>query len=213
VALVFNSITGQVFQAAGCYLAVALGAILSAQPIDTGLTNQVLRGFALPGLTQTEIANMTNAFMNGLAASGVSVCYVYNGVLTCRQGLTTDMSALNFQEISIVRQSDALLVAVQSGLRGSGLIGQPITGNTVSTVQEAVLGVLEAAVTNSVIVGYTNLSVTQQAYPGGNPTIISVTFQYSPALPLNYITVQMSVDLSNGLVATQSQQNASQTGS
>jgi hypothetical protein len=213
VALLFNSITGQVFQASGCYVAVALGAILSAQPIDTGLTNQALRGFASPGLTKTEIANMTNAFMNGLAASGISVCYVYNGVLTCRQGLTTDMSALNFQEISIVRQSDALLVAVQSGLRGSGLIGQPITGNTVSTVQEAVLGVLEAAVTNDVIVGYTNLSVTQQAYPGGNPTIISVTFQYSPALPLNYITVQMSVDLSNGLVATQSQQNASQTGS
>jgi hypothetical protein len=52
----------------------------------------------------------------------------------------------------------------------------------------------------------------QQAYPGGNPTIISVTFQYLPAMPLNYITVQMSIDLTGGLVATQSQQNASGTG-
>jgi hypothetical protein len=212
ITLLFNSVTGQIFQASGCYLAVALGAILSAHPVNTGLTNQVLKGFVTPGLSQTEIANMTNAAMNTLAAAGVSVCYSYNGVLACRQGLTTDMSAVNFQEISVVRQSDTLLVAVQQGLRGSGLIGKPITGNTVSTVQEAVLGILEAAVTNAVIASYTNLSVTQQAYPGGNPTIISVTFQYSPALPLNYITVQMSVDLSNGLVATQSQQNASQTG-
>lgn len=213
IALLFNSATGQVFQCAGCYLAVALGALLSSLPIDTGLTNQVLKGFASPGLTQTEIANMTNAFMNSLAALGVSICSInWTGALVCRQGLTTDPSAVNFEEISMVRQSDALLVAVQQGLAGSGLIGGPITTNTISTVQEAVLGVLEAAVNNSVIVSYTNLNVVQQVYPGGNPTVISVTFQYAPALPLNYITVQMSIDLSNGLVATQSQQNASQTG-
>jgi hypothetical protein len=209
--LMFNSATGTTFQAAGCYLAVALGAILSSLPVDTGLTNQTLRGFA--GLTQAEVAAMTNAFMNSLASNGVSICFInYAGDLVCRQGLTTDMSALNFQEISLVRQSDSLLTAVKQGLAASGLIGQPITANTVSTVQEAMLGILEAAVTNQAIVAYTNLSVQQQTYPGGNPTVIAVSFQYLPAEPLNYITVTMSVDLSSGLVATQTQQNASATG-
>jgi hypothetical protein len=207
----FNSVTGQTFQAAGCYLAVALAAILTSLPVDTGLTNQPLSGF--PGLTQADQARMTSAFMNNLASAGVSICYInFAGALVCRQGLTTDMSALNFQEISMVRQSDTLLVAVKQGLQGSGLIGQPITANTVTTVQEAVLGILEAAVSNDVIVDYTNLSVIQQTYPTGNPTVIAVTFQYLPAAPLNYITVQMSVDLSTGLVAAQSQQNASATG-
>lgn len=211
VVTLYNSTTGQNFQAAGCYLAVALGAILSGLPVGTGLTNQVIKGIS--GLTQTEIAGMTTAFMNSLAASGVSVCFInYNGALVCRQGLTTDMSSLNSQEISMVRQSDSLLVAVRQGLQGSGLIGQPITSNTISTVQEALLGVLEAAVTNDVIVSYTNVSVTQQTYPGGNPTVISITFNYLPAPPLNYITVQMSVDLSSGLVASQSNQNASSAG-
>jgi len=211
VVLMFNSITGQVFQASGCYLAVALAAILTSLPVNTGLTNQPVQGFA--GLTQAEMAQMTSAFMNNLAASGVSICFIsYSGALICRQGLTTDMSALNFQEISMVRQSDTLLVAVRQGLQGSGLIGTPITANTVTTVQEAMLGVLEGAVSNNVIVDYTNLSVAQQTYPSGNPTVISVTFQYLPAAPLNYITVQMSVDLSTGLVAAQSQQNASATG-
>jgi hypothetical protein len=211
VALLFNSATGQTFRAAGCYLAVALGAILSSLPVNTGLTNQVIKG--VTGLTQTEIAQMTNAFMNGLAASGVSVCFMnYNGALVCRQGLTTDMSAVNFQEISLVRQSDALLVAVRQGLTGSGLIGSPITTNTISVVQEALLGILEAAIANQVINDYTNVSVTQQVYPGGNPTIISISFIYLPALPLNYIAVQMSVDLTSGLVAVQSAQNASSTG-
>lgn len=211
IVMLFNSTTGQNFQAAGCYLAVALGAILSGLPVSTGLTNQVVKGTS--GLTANEVADMTNAFMNTLAASGVSVCFInYNGALVCRQGLTTDMSSLNFQEISMVRQSDALLVAVRQGLQGSGLIGQPITGNTISTVQEALLGILEAAVTNSVIVSYTNVSVVQQTYPGGNPTVIAITFNYQPAVPLNYITVQMSVDLSTGLVASQSNQNASSSG-
>lgn len=212
IVMLYNPATGQLFQASGCYLAVALGALLSSLPIDTGLTGQVIKG--LNGLTQTEIANMTQAFMNSVAAAGTSVCFIdYNGALVCRQGLTTDQSgAVNYTEISTVRQSDALLVAVQQGLRGSGLIGQPITGNTVSTVQEAMLGVLEAAITNNVIIAYTNLSVVQQTYPGGNPTLIAVTFNYSPALPLNYITVQMAIDLSNGLVAVQSNQNASGNG-
>lgn len=210
-ALLFNGATAQTFQCAGCYLAVALGALLSSLPVNTGLTNQVLRGLA--GLTQAEISNMTSTFMNTLAASGVSVCFIdYNQALVCRQGLTTDTTAVNFSEISMVRQSDTLLVAVRQGLRGSGLIGGPITANTVTAVQEAALGVLEAAVTGSVIVDYTNLSVTQQTYPGGNPTVITITFQYLPALPLNYVTVQMSVDLSSGLVAAQSNQNASSTG-
>jgi hypothetical protein len=151
--------------------------------------------------------------MNSVAAAGASVCYLnYLGALACRQGLTTDTSAINFSEISMVRQSDNLLIAVQQGLQGSGLIGGPITIDTVTTVSEAVTGVLEAAISNNVIVDYTNLSVQQETYPSGNPTIIAVVFQYLPAEPLNYITVTMSVDTSNGLVATQAQQNASANG-
>jgi hypothetical protein len=211
IVLIYNTATTTTFQASGCYLAVALGAILSSLPINTGTTNQVIRGTG--GLPQSEVSAMTNAFMSVIASSGVSVCAVnYAGALVCRQGLTTDMSAVNHQEVSVVRQSDALLVAVSQGLQNSGLIGQPIGANTVSAVQEAVLGILEGAVTGRVIVSYQNLTVVQQAYPGGNPTVISVTFTYLPALPLNYITVQMSIDLAGGLVATQSQQNASSTG-
>lgn len=211
IVYLYNTATSTTFQASGCYLAVALAAILSSLPVNTGITNQVVRGTG--GLPQAEVSRMTNAFMNTVAASGVSVCALnHAGALACRQGLTTDMSAINHQEISVVRQADTLFVAVSQGLMNAGLIGQPITVNTVSAVQEAVLGILEAAVAQSVIVRYTNLTVVQQTYPGGSPTVMNVTFQYLPAWPLNYITVQMSLDLTGGLVAVQSQQNASGTG-
>lgn len=205
---VYNPVTRQTFSASGCYLAVALGAILSRLPVNTGLTGQTVPGFA--GLTAAETQIMTPAFMNTLAASGVTIVYqTRTQALKVRQGLTTNMSALNLREISLIRQSDALLVALQTGLDNSSLIGSPITPNTVATVQGAVISILEQVITQNVIISYTNLTVQQQAFPGGDPTIINVSFQYSPAVPLNYIAVTFSINLANGLVAQQSQQNAS----
>lgn len=112
----------------------------------------------------------------------------------------------------MVRQADALGVLIQIGLQNTGLIGTPITANTVATVQSAIMGLLEQAVAEQVIVGWTNLSVAEQVYPGGNPTVIAVSFSYAPAVPLNYITVTMAVDLSTGLATLQSNQNASTNG-
>jgi hypothetical protein len=118
------------------------------------------------------------------------------------------MSALNTREISMIRQGDALLVALATGMGNSGLIGSPITPNTVATVQGAVVSILQQAINQQVIVSYTNLTVSQEAYPGGDPTVITVSFSYAPAVPLNYIQVTFAIDLSTGQVTTQSQQNA-----
>lgn len=208
IMVAYNPLTRQTFNTSGCYLAVALGAMLSALPINTGLTQQTVQGFA--GLTAAEVQQMTPAFMNALAASGVTIVFQSRtGALRVRQGLTTNMTALNYREISMVRQDDALLVMLQSGLENSGLIGSPITPNMVATVQGAIVSILQQAVTTDVILAYTNLTVQQEAFPGGDPTIISATFQYSPAVPLNYIEVTFSINLANGLVAQQAQQNAS----
>lgn len=204
----YSSLTRQTFNVAGCYLAVALGAILSSLPVNTGLTQQTVPGFV--GLTAAEVQAMTPAFMNSLAAQGVTIVFQNRqGVLKVRQGLTTNMTALNFREISMVRQDDALLVALQSGLENSGLIGSPITPTMVAVVQGAVVSILQQSVAQDIILSYTNLTVQQQSYPGGDPTIISASFQYAPAVPLNFIEVTFSINLTNGLVTQQSAQNAS----
>jgi hypothetical protein len=211
IVYIYNSVTGQTFQASGCYLAVALGAILSRLPVNTGLTMQQLSGFS--GFPQTELALMTPSFMNELSAAGTCVVFRnYQGVLVCRQGITTDTVGVNEAEISMVRQTDALGLLIQLGMQNQGLIGQPITATMVATVQGALMGLLEQAVNEAVIVSWTNLSVVQQVYPGGNPTIIACTFSYATAVPLNYITVTMAIDLSNGAVSAQSSQNASTNG-
>jgi hypothetical protein len=211
IAYLYNSVTGQTFQASGCYMAAALGAKLSSLPVDTGLTMQQLSGFS--GFPQTELALMTPSFMNDLASDGTCIVFRnYQGQMLCRQGITTATVGVNNSEISMVRQTDALGLLVQLGMQNQGLIGSPITATTVATVQSAIMGLLEQAVNEAVIVSWTNLSVAQQTYPSGSPTIIAITFSYAPATPLNYITVTMAIDLSNGAVSTQSNQNASTNG-
>lgn len=207
----YNSVTGQTFQASSCYMAAALGAILSSLPVNTGLTMQQLSGFS--GFPQTELTLMTPSFMNNLAAAGTCIVFRdYQGRMICRQGITTDTVGINESEISMVRQTDALGLLVQLGMQNQGLIGSPITATTVATVQAAIMGLLEQGVNEAVIVSWTNLSVAQQTYPGGSPTVIACTFSYATAIPLNYITVTMALDLSNGSVSTQSNQNASTNG-
>lgn len=208
----YNSLTQMTFLCSACYLAVALGALLSTLPANTGLTRQTVPGFA--GITAAENAAMTPAFMNSLAASGATVVFQNRlGALAVRHGLTTQMGALNTREISMVRQADALLVALQAGLENSGLIGTPITPTTVVTVQGAIVSILQQAIAQGTIISYTNLVVAQEIFPTGDPTIIAASFTYAPAVPLNYIEATFAIDLANGLVAaaapsSQSAQNA-----
>jgi hypothetical protein len=195
----FNSTTRQTFLASACYLAVALAALLSTLPVNTGLTGQSVPGFA--GITAAEVSAMTPAFMNSLASQGACVVYQNrNQALVVRHGLTTQIGALNTREISMVRQADALLIALQSGLENSGLIGSPITPTMVVTVQGAIVSILQQAVAQGTIASYTNLVVAQEIFPGGDPTVIAATFSYAPAVPLNYIEVTFAIDLSAGLV-------------
>jgi hypothetical protein len=203
----YNSLTRVNFNISACYLAVALAAMLSALPVNTGLTGQAVPGFA--GLTASESQLMTPAFMNSAAAAGACIVYQNRqGGLQVRHGVTTDMSALNTREISMIRQGDALLVALATGMENSGLIGSPITPNAVATVQGAIVSILQQAINQQTIVSYLNLTVAQEVYPGGDPTIITASFSYAPAVPLNYIDITFAIDLSTGQVTTQSQQNA-----
>ncbi len=151
---------------------------------------------------------MTLSVMNAIAAAGVCIVMANRiGNLVVRHGLTTDMSTLKNREISLVRQSDALLISVKQGLEQSGLIGQPITAEMPATVQALLVSILEQDVTLGIIQSYSSITVTQQAYPGGDPTIMVCSFTYVPAVPMNYVVVTFSIDLTSGLVTTQSAAN------
>ena len=196
-----NVDSGKTLEVGGYYLAVAYGALLVSGNVNRGLTKRQISGFY--SFPQSIIQEMTTAFKDNLSKNGVSVTELDRlSRKTVRHGVTTDMSALDSREISLVRTADTLYQMLYTGLEAADLIGQPITLDTTSNIKNIVSGILERAKGDETIIDWQNLLVRQQTTPLGDPTIIEVKFAYRPAVPLNYLSVKFKIDLSSGTVTT-----------
>ncbi|MFI0967070.1 hypothetical protein ACH4S8_37650 [Streptomyces sp. NPDC021080] len=199
--LTFNSGVNASTEVDGFYLAAAMAGRIARNPVARGLTRQSLTSFT--GLPATVAQAMTKSFRNNLSKSGVCVAEINQAnQLIVRHGLSTQMTSVLTQEISLTRIGDTLLQMVQTGMENSGLIGEPITAEMTTNVKSALLGLLEQAVGDGIVVSYANVLVRQQS---ADPSIIEATFSYKPPIPMNYITVKFSVDLTTGDTTAQEQ--------
>jgi hypothetical protein len=197
-----NFSLGQATEVGGCYLAAAYAGMLASNTINRGITQQVVTGFT--GIASDLRTLMTNLFKNSLSGNGVAVTeYGRNNRLQCRHGVTTKVGDLTTAEISVVRAGDALFQLVSEGVTAADLIGDPIDDEMTIKVKGIVTGILESAIADEVILDYLNVQVRQQQLPSGDPTAIECLFVYRPFLPLNYITVVFSMDLSTGEVTVE----------
>lgn len=193
----YNALLAQTTVVSGYFLAAAMAGRLAGGTVERGLTKVEVTGFN--GIPAVLAQQQTNTFKNSLSKAGVAVAEVLpTGALSIRHGVTTDMSDLTSREISLVRIGDVLFRLVQSGMDNAGLIGQPIDENMTTKVKGTLIGILETAVSNNVILSYGNVAVRQQALPSGDPSIIEAQFAYEPAIPANYITVTFAIDLTSG---------------
>jgi hypothetical protein len=194
---IFNGQSNQITEVAGCFLAAALAGVLSSVPTNRGLTKQSVTSFV--GFSAPVAQVMTKLLKDTLSSSGVTVVEINRlNQMLVRHGVTTDMSALTTREISLVRIADTLFEVVQLGMESAQLIGEPIDAEMPVRVKAALQSLLEQSVASELIVDYADLAVKQQVFPTGDPSIIECKFSYQPAVPLNYITVQFSVNLQTG---------------
>jgi hypothetical protein len=203
--LAFNAAVNASTEVDGFYLAAAMAGRLARNAVARGLTNQSLTSFT--GLPATVAQAMTRTYKNNLSKSGVNVAEInQNGQLIARHGVSTSMSSILTQEISLTRIGDVLLQMIQVGMSNAGLIGEPITAETTINVKSALIGLLEQAVSDNIIVSYANAQVRQQS---ADPSVIEGSFSYKPPIPMNYIVVKFAVDLTTGDTTTdQADQNA-----
>lgn len=196
----FNNVLNQTVPVDGFYFAAACAGFLANNAPNQPLTRAQLRSFN--GIPAAIAQSMTQTNKNLWSSRGVTVAEINRlGQLIVRHGVTTDVSDSGTREISIVRCQDALFEILQITLDAAELIGSPITANTPLQIKALVAGALEAALANNTIQTYTDLLVSQESIPSGDPTVIDVTFTYSPTYPLNYITVTFTLDLSTGNLA------------
>jgi hypothetical protein len=193
--VVYNGASNQTTEIDGVYLAAALGGVALSNPVQRGLTKKTVNSFT--GIPSAVFQRMTRTFKDTFSKSGVCVVeQTRTGTLSVRFGVTTDMSAMTTREYSLIRIADELFQAIQAGMENSNLIGEPIDFDMLTRVKGALQGILEQQKNQSVILDYNNLAVRQQVAPAGDPTVIECKFAYQPAVPLNYITVSFTIDLS-----------------
>ena len=193
--LYYNGYTNQTLVVPGYYLAAAYAGRLESVSPNKPLTKEVIASFA--GLPATVLQALTRAVKDELATAGVALVEQdrFNRIVV-RHGVTSAYNGGLYQrEISLIRQRDALFSVVQSGLDASGIIGQPITLETPLSVKSVVAGLLNSAEQQEVILTWNDLLVRVQS---GDPSVVEVKFSYKPAVPLNYVTVSFSLDVSTG---------------
>jgi hypothetical protein len=192
----YNGETNQTLLVGGQYLASAYAGQLVRNGISFPLTRKRVRSFA--GLPGSVVAQMSRSFKDNLSSRGVAVAELTRAQsLVVRHGVTTDRTNVMTREVSLVRAKDAMVIAIETALENSGVIGNPMTEDTPLIVKALITGALETVKENRTIVNYREVRVRQ---PSTRPDVIEAKFEYRPAYPLNYVLVSFSVDIASGEV-------------
>jgi hypothetical protein len=195
---IYNSVSNNTVVIGGYYLAAALAGLAVSQPYQEPITLKPIAGFS--GIPTNMLITLTESYKDTLSSAGVAVAeFNPNNALVIRHGVTTLGSSVVTQEISLVRAADSMMQQIKSTLVLSGLIGSAETATSSTQVQSLIQAVLENCVSTGLIIAYTALQAVVQ---GTAPTVVLVTYAYSPSYPLNYIDVQFTVNASTGVIAS-----------
>ena len=192
----YNGYNNLVTELSGYYLAAAYAGKLASQQSQVPLTKKQIASFS--SIPARVFNMMTKAFKNSLSGSGVAVTeQTADGRLVVRHGVSTQMTNVLTREISITRAKDTLLRLVTQALDGSGAIGEAMTADSPIHIRALVAGALSQAQQIGTIINFSNLAVRQSV---AEPTTLEVKFAYTPAYPLNKITVSFSINTVTGTV-------------
>lgn len=177
---------------AGYFMAAALAGLSVSQSVAIPLTRKVLSGF----MNITEVVSEQQK--NTEASGGLCVVeQLRSGQIRVRHGVTTDPTSLYTREWTITGQEDRLAIQVRNYLDASGVIGSVISDTTLASVKAQVIGALGILQDNGDIQAWRNIQTRQLV---NNPDVIQVQFEWQASIPLNYILVRYSIDLTTGNV-------------
>ena len=174
----------------GYFLGAALAGISVSQGVAIPLTRKILNGFT----TIPEV--LSEQQKNTEATAGLCVIeQLRTGQIRIRHGVTTDPTSLYTREWTITGQEDRLAIQVRNYLDASGVIGSVISDTTLASVKAQVIGILGILQDNGDIQAWRNIQTRQLV---SNPDVIQVQFEWQASIPLNYILVRYSIDLTTG---------------
>lgn len=176
----------------GQFLAAALAGLSVSQRASTPLTRKRVLGFSDIGIRASEVEKSLES-QNGLMV----IEKTREGQIRVRHGVTTDPSTYLDREWSVTGQEDAMLYRLRRFLDNNQIIGAIINDITLVTIKATVDSTLQSLISDQTINGYSDLKVRQL---GTQPDVVEIRFAWNPAMPLNYIVVRYSVNVTTGEV-------------
>lgn len=174
----------------GQFLAAALAGMSVAQRASTPLTRKQVVGFADIGYRSSETQKSLESQSGLLVVEKTRA-----GVLRVRHGVTTKPDTYLDREWSVTGQEDAMLYRLRQFLDNNQIIGSIINDITLVTIKATVDSTLQSLITDQTINGYSDLKVRQLATM---PDVVEIRFAWNPAMPLNYVIVRYSVNVTTG---------------
>ena len=186
----FSSEVNREVTIGGQFLAAALAGLSVSLSPSTPLTRKRVLGFADIGRRAPETEKSLES-QNGLLV----VEKTREGQIRVRHGVTTDPSTYLDREWSVTGQEDTMLYRLRRYLDNNQIIGSIINDITLVTIKATVDSTLQSLITDQTINGYSDLKVRQL---DTQPDVVEIRFAWNPAMPLNYIVVRYSVNVTTG---------------
>jgi len=197
-----NPITGREVIIGGQYAAAGVVGMFAARDVQIPLTRKTLAGF-------TGVADKRSATELALdSAAGLMVIEEKNGVLRVRHGVTTAIGNINTREASVVRAKYDMALRLSATLDGIVGIVAPVQ-DAPGIVSSLVNGVLAQLVTEQSISSYQN--VKARLLPS-DLTTVEVKYEYTPAYPINNISVIFTINTQTGDVSSNISGTTTDTG-
>lgn len=172
----------------GQYAAAAVAGMLAARATSQSLTHKAISGFLSVAQARTKTERNVDA------SHGLCVIEQRGSIVRIRHGITLDNTSSVSREISIVRAKHRVIESVRSTMEEQ-IIGEVATdGDAPSLVKTAVGSVLEALRSDGDIVDYSD---PQARTKSNDPTVVEVRFSYRPVIPINYVEIVFSLDLTS----------------
>jgi hypothetical protein len=122
-----------------------------------------------------------------------------SGAVQVRHGVTTDPTSIATREWSILSQQDVMAYRMRASFENNSIIGAVIDDGTLSMVKSAADAALQSLVEDGSILAYDNLAVRQSTT---NLDVVQVAYSWRASVPLNYVDVQFTLDVSTGDTVT-----------
>lgn len=189
----FNTTTNTTQELGSQFLACAVAGLSVSMSPAQPLTRKSVSG--IDSITTQEVDQVkTQESAGGLLV----VEQTRRGSIRIRHGVTTNPASLLTKEWSIIGQEDTMAIRMRSMLDDDGIIGSPIDDTTLINVKASADTALQALVRDGVIRRYANLKVRQTTE---SPDVIEIRYEWQASIPLNYIVVRYSIDLTTGTVS------------